>query len=77
MADHTTFELVAENGPAHVDLEPIFETLDRDPVDSFDGARDQANMPDDAEPDRVRQDLRALGANKLSYPAPVPPSAVK
>lgn len=63
-ADHLTFEIVAEHGRAQNDLQPVFGSLDKDPVGSFDGVRDQANMPADAEPERVRQDLKTLGASK-------------
>ena len=59
-ADHLTFELVAEHGPAEDDLEPAFARLDKDPLGSVDGIRDQANMPAEAEPERVRRDLSAL-----------------
>ena len=59
-ADHLTFELVAEHGPAQDDLEPAFARLDKDPLGSVDGIRDQANMPAEAEPERVRRDLSAL-----------------
>lgn len=62
-SDHLTFELVAEHGPAQDDLDPVFGALDKDPVGSPDGVRDQANMPAEAEPDRVRKDLRAAGAD--------------
>ena len=62
-ADHLTFELVAEHGPAQDDLEPVFGTLDKDPAGSFNGVRDQANMPADAEPDSVRRDVGALTAH--------------
>jgi uncharacterized protein YbjT (DUF2867 family) len=61
-ADHLTFELVAEHGPAPTDLEPVFETLDKDPAGSLDGVTGQTNMPADAEPERVRRDLAALAA---------------
>jgi hypothetical protein len=33
--------------------------LDKEPADSVDGVRDQANMPAEAEPERVRRDLSA------------------
>jgi len=59
-ADHLTFELVAEHGPAQDTLEPIFQALDKDPHGSLDGVRDQPNQPVDAEPDTVRRDLSAL-----------------
>jgi uncharacterized protein YbjT (DUF2867 family) len=61
-ADHLTFELVAERGPAQDDLEPVFGALAKDPVGSIDGVRDQPNMPPKAEPERVRLDLSALAA---------------
>jgi uncharacterized protein YbjT (DUF2867 family) len=63
-SDHVTFELVAERGPAQDDLEPVFGALDKDPAGSFDGVRDQANMPAEAEPERVRRDLGALTPNR-------------
>jgi uncharacterized protein YbjT (DUF2867 family) len=61
-ADHLTVELVAERGPAQDDLEPVFARLDKDPPGSIDGVRDQTNMPTEAEPGRIRQDLSALTA---------------
>jgi uncharacterized protein YbjT (DUF2867 family) len=56
-ADHKTFELVAEAGVEQEDLEPLFDALERDPIDSLDGVRDVANQPMDAEPRAVRDDL--------------------
>ncbi|NTW38360.1 MAG: SDR family oxidoreductase [Cellulomonadaceae bacterium] len=44
-ADHKTLELVAEEGPAQADLEPLFAALDPDPRGSVDGVRDIENMP--------------------------------
>jgi uncharacterized protein YbjT (DUF2867 family) len=67
-ADHLTVELVAEHGPAQDDLEPVFGALDKDPLGSLDGVRDQANMPAEAEPERVRQDFSALAANTMPAP---------
>ena len=58
-ADHLTFELVAERGPAQADLEPVFAALDKDARGSLDGIRDRANQPLADEPDRVRADLAA------------------
>lgn len=58
-ADHKTFELVAERGPAPEDLEPLFAALDADEVGGIDGVRDSVNMPLDREPERVRNDLAA------------------
>jgi uncharacterized protein YbjT (DUF2867 family) len=66
-ADHLTVELVADHGPAQDDLEPVFALLDKDRPDSLDGVRDRANMPADAEPDRVRQDLNALRDSSPTY----------
>jgi uncharacterized protein YbjT (DUF2867 family) len=59
-AENTTFELVAEQGPAPENLDPLFAALDRDAADSVDGVRDPANLPADSEPDRVRADLARL-----------------
>lgn len=50
-----TFELVAEQGPAQTDLEPLFAALS--PDDGINGASDAANMPLDEEPRDVREDL--------------------
>lgn len=55
-----TFELVAERGPATTDLEPLFSALPADPTDGLNGPEDPDDMPLDAEPLRVRDDLRAL-----------------
>jgi uncharacterized protein YbjT (DUF2867 family) len=55
-----TFELVAEQGTAPSDLGPLFAALDPDPPGSLDAVRDEANMPLDAEPRRVRDDLDAV-----------------
>ncbi|MEV6617138.1 SDR family oxidoreductase [Streptomyces sp. NPDC051051] len=57
-----TFELVAEQGAAPSDLGPLFAALDQDPPGSLDAVRDEANMPLDAEPQRVRDDLDAVRA---------------
>jgi len=62
-ADHKTFELVAEHGPAPEDLDPLFAALDQDPPKALDGVHDTSNMPMDDEPQRVRQDLRLFAAN--------------
>ncbi|MEE1765212.1 NAD(P)H-binding protein [Streptomyces sp. SP18BB07] len=55
-----TFELVAEQGAAPSDLGSLFAALDQDPPGSLDAVRDEANMPLDAEPQRVRDDLDAV-----------------
>lgn len=61
-ADRVTLELVAERGPAQVDLEPVFAALDMDDADSIDGVRDQKNLPVDREPASVQADLRDIAA---------------
>lgn len=58
----TTFELVAERGPAQTDLEPLFAALERDVPGSLDGVRDAANQPLEQEPQRVLDDLARLSA---------------
>jgi uncharacterized protein YbjT (DUF2867 family) len=57
-ADHTTFELVAEQGPAQEDLTPVFAALERDT--GIDGVLDKPNMPMTDEPVSVRDDLTRL-----------------
>ncbi|MEU5598432.1 SDR family oxidoreductase [Streptomyces sp. NPDC020298] len=57
-----TLELVAEQGVAPRDLGPLFAALDQDPPGSLDAVRDEANMPLDAESQRVRDDLDAVRA---------------
>ncbi|WP_330308878.1 MULTISPECIES: SDR family oxidoreductase [unclassified Streptomyces] len=59
-ADHKTLELVAEHGPAPSDLAPLFAALTAEVPGSLDAALDSANMPLDAEPAPVRQDLEAV-----------------
>lgn len=54
-----TLELIAEQGPAQVDLNPIFAALRADPVDALDGVLDRDNMPLDGEPAGVIADLDA------------------
>ncbi|MFF2131241.1 SDR family oxidoreductase [Streptomyces olivochromogenes] len=61
-----TFELVAEQGAAPGDLAPLFAALDQDPPGSLDAVRDEANMPLDGEPQRVRDDLDAIRAHALA-----------
>jgi uncharacterized protein YbjT (DUF2867 family) len=60
-ADHKTFELVAEHGQAPDDLDPLFAALEADPAGSLDGIQDATNLPPDAEPQRVRDALKAVG----------------
>ncbi|WP_369265771.1 hypothetical protein [Streptomyces sp. R35] len=59
-ADHKTLELVAEHGPAPTGLAPLFADLAADPPGSLDAALDKANMPLDAEPAGVQQELEAV-----------------
>ena len=56
----TTFELVAETGAAPDDLDALFAPLGADPRGAVDGVHDQANMPVQGEPQRVRDDLDAV-----------------
>jgi uncharacterized protein YbjT (DUF2867 family) len=59
-ADHKTLELVAEQGPAPAAIGALFAGLTADVPGSLDAALDSANMPLDAEPAAVRQDLEAV-----------------
>jgi hypothetical protein len=52
-----TFELVAEDGPAPADLDPLFEALRADAPGAPDSVLDSPNMPLNAEPEKVRNDL--------------------
>jgi uncharacterized protein YbjT (DUF2867 family) len=60
-----TFELVATKGSAQEDLDALFAALDADPEIGFDGVRDTPNQPLEDEPQRVKDDLHALSANRL------------
>lgn len=55
-----TFELIAAEGPAQQDMEPLFAALDADANGSLDAAKDIANQPLEEEPQRVRDDLKAV-----------------
>lgn len=68
-AEGKTFELVAEQGPAQEDLEPLFAELRPDVPGSPDGVLDPDNLPVEAEPHRVRVDLR-MAAESLTRPQP-------
>jgi hypothetical protein len=61
-ANRETFELVAERGPAPLDLDSLFANLEPDAPGALDARRDSANMPLAQEPDRVREDLARLTA---------------
>ncbi|WP_028967930.1 SDR family oxidoreductase [Sphingomonas phyllosphaerae] len=56
-AENKTFELVAEQGDAQPDLDPVFAGLDRDAPNALDAVRDVDNQPLNDEPQRVRDDL--------------------
>jgi uncharacterized protein YbjT (DUF2867 family) len=60
-ANRKTFELVAENGQAQTDFDPLFAALKQDPGNALDAVLDLDNMPFDQEPDRVRRDLETVG----------------
>jgi uncharacterized protein YbjT (DUF2867 family) len=55
-----TFELVAESGTPDQDLDALFAALTEDSPGALDAAGDEANMPLDQEPTRVRDDLEAV-----------------
>lgn len=59
-----TLELVAEHGAEQSDLSPLFAALDPDPTGSIDGVHDRPTMPVEEEPQRVRDDLAAISAQK-------------
>jgi uncharacterized protein YbjT (DUF2867 family) len=59
-----TFELVATKGPAQIDFDALFAALDADPRNALDGVRDMPNQPLEDEPQRVRDDLHTLSANR-------------
>jgi uncharacterized protein YbjT (DUF2867 family) len=55
-----TFELVAIPGPRPDDLDAEFARVEADPPGAIDAVQDLPNMPVEEEPQRVRDDLRAL-----------------
>jgi uncharacterized protein YbjT (DUF2867 family) len=59
-----TFELVATKGPAQEDLDALLAALDPDSNSSLDGVRDMPNQTLEDEPQRVKDDLYALSANR-------------
>lgn len=59
-ANHKTLELVAEHGPEQESLDAVFAALEADPSGSVDGVRDADNMPIQAEPQCVHDDIAAL-----------------
>ncbi len=63
-ATRKTFELIAAVGPAQKNLESLFAELDADVTYSLDAAKDIANQPLEDEPQRVRDDLNAVLAQR-------------
>lgn len=61
-AEHKTFELVAEHGPAQDDFDPLFAALEADVSGALDAVRDTPNMPLEQEPVRVQDDLQRFSA---------------
>lgn len=59
-----TFELITTAGPAPDDFNALFAPLDADPQGALDGVHDTANMPLEDEPQRVRDDLDAMLADR-------------
>ncbi|WP_372487436.1 SDR family oxidoreductase [Stenotrophomonas lacuserhaii] len=59
-ADRKTLELVAEQGAAQTDLDPLFASLASDPSDALDAVRDQDNLPLAGEPASFREDLQRI-----------------
>ncbi len=58
-----TFELVAETGPAPDRLDALFASLESDPPGALDGVQDLPNMPLDAEPRYVREELEKFASH--------------
>lgn len=65
-ATRKTFELVAATGSAPEDFDQLFAPLAADPPGALDGVQDSPNMPLNDEPQRVRDDLNAMRADKSS-----------
>jgi uncharacterized protein YbjT (DUF2867 family) len=65
-AVHKTFELVAMKGQAQSSFDALFAALDADPPGALDGVRDMANQPLEEEPRRVRDDLNAVLARRMT-----------
>ncbi|MCG7400303.1 SDR family oxidoreductase [Caballeronia zhejiangensis] len=59
-ADHKTFELDSEHGPATTDFDTFFASLEADAPCALDAVHDSANMSLSQEPERVRRDLERL-----------------
>jgi uncharacterized protein YbjT (DUF2867 family) len=65
-ANRKTLELVAVEGPAQPNLDPLFAVLDADAANALDAVRDQDNQPLGQEPQRIRDDLNAVRALRPS-----------
>jgi uncharacterized protein YbjT (DUF2867 family) len=63
-ATRKTLELIAVEGPAHKDLEPLFAALDADVEGELDAVKDVANQPLEDEPQRVRADLDSVSQGR-------------
>jgi uncharacterized protein YbjT (DUF2867 family) len=61
-----TFELIATTGPAPEDFDALFAPLEGDPPGSLDGVHDTANMPLEDDPQRVRDDVEAMRADRTT-----------
>jgi uncharacterized protein YbjT (DUF2867 family) len=61
-----TFELIAAAGPAPEGFDGLFAPLEGDPPESLDGVHDMANMPLEDEPQRVRDDVEAMRADRTT-----------
>jgi NAD(P)H-dependent FMN reductase len=57
-ADRKTLELVAEQGEAQTELDPLFDALTPDAA--LDGPLDRDSLPLDEEPERVVSELDAI-----------------
>jgi uncharacterized protein YbjT (DUF2867 family) len=55
-----TFELIADDGPAQQNLEPLFAGLDADQPGALDAVKDVANQPLENEPERVCAAINAV-----------------
>lgn len=63
-ATRKTLELIAVEGPAQKDMEPLFAALDADVAGELDAVKDVANQPLENEPQRVRDDLDSVSQGR-------------
>jgi len=59
-ASRKTFELVAEQGAAQSDLDPLFSALPSDIASDHDAIGDKPNLPLEEEPERVILELNTM-----------------